>query len=137
TALMPFITAGYPDLETSLALLPRLERAGASIVEIGIPFSDPIADGPVIASSMHEALERGFRFRALLKALPAVRWKVNVGLVAMASYAIAHRIGLERFIQACAAAGFDGFIFPDLPVEESDEARRAAANEGTTCSLLI
>ncbi len=136
-ALMPFITAGYPDLPTTAALLPALENAGASICEIGFPFSDPIADGPVIAASMHEALENGFELDALFQTIHGVRDQINLGLVAMVSYSIVHRVGLNAFVNKCAEAGFDGFIFPDLPVEESGLARQTALDAGMTCSLLV
>lgn len=137
SALMPFITAGYPDLETTASLLPALEKAGASICEVGIPFSDPIADGPVIAAAMHEALQRRFDLEAMFGMIKSVRPTTSLGLVAMVSFSIVHRYGLSEFVNRCADAGFDGFIFPDLPVEESADARAAAGKAGLTCSLLI
>lgn len=135
--LMPFVTAGDPDLETTVGLLPELEAAGASIVEVGIPFSDPIADGPVIQESMNHALVSGFKVEALFEAVAAARPSLGLGLVAMVSYSIVHRVGLESFVKRAADAGFDGFIFPDLPVEEADDARRVTADHGTILSLLI
>jgi len=135
--LMPFITAGFPDLETTVRLIPALERAGAGVCEIGLPFSDPIADGPVIASSMHEALARGLRLAEIFDAVRAVRSQSNMGLVAMVSWSIVHRRQPQAFIDECAGSGFDGLIFPDLPLEESAEARALAAQSGLTCSLLI
>ncbi len=137
TALLPFITAGYPDLETTAALLPALERAGASVCEIGLPFSDPIADGPVIASSMHEALQRGVRLAEVFAMVQAARKQTAMGLAAMVSWSIVHRRGARGFIEQCAACGFDGLIFPDLPLEESDEARSLARDAGLTCALLV
>lgn len=137
TALMPFITAGFPDLDTTSRLIPALERAGAAICEVGIPFSDPIADGPVIASSMHEALAGGLRLDDVLDAVRAARLQTAMGLVAMVSWSIVHRRGPASFIEACAGCGFDGLIFPDLPLEESGDARDFAARAGLACSLLI
>ncbi|MFG0328407.1 MAG: tryptophan synthase subunit alpha [Phycisphaerales bacterium] len=137
TGLMPFVTAGYPDLPTTASLLRRFDEVGASICEVGVPFSDPIADGPVIASSMHETLERGFHLDDLFRTIEEVRPLVGLGLVAMTSYSIAHRCGIEAFVTRCAAAGFDGLIFPDLPVDESEEARGLASDAGLTCTLLI
>ncbi len=134
---MPFVTAGFPDLETTAALIPALERAGASVCEIGLPFSDPIADGPVIAASMHDALQRGLRLAEVFEMIRAVRPQTTMGLVAMVSWSIVQRRGAEAFIKECATAGFDGFIFPDLPLEESDAARALANSAGLTCSLLI
>lgn len=135
--LMPFLTAGDPDLATSVGLLPEMAAAGASICEMGIPFSDPIADGPVIQASMHHALTAGFRVEALFEAVAAVRPTLEMGLVAMVSYSIVHRMGPERFVGQAVAAGFDGFIFPDLPVEEAWPARAACDGHGAIMSLLI
>ena len=88
-ALMPFITAGDPDIDTTAALLPAIEKAGASICELGIPFSDPIADGPVIQASMTRALDAGFRTKAFFNMVANVRPKVDMGLVAMVGMAFA------------------------------------------------
>lgn len=136
-ALMPFVTAGDPDLATTAAVLRRMEAAGASICEIGIPFSDPIADGPVIQASMTRALDGGFRLSAALDTVRAVRGDTGLGLVAMCSYSIVHRRGLAAFCETAAEAGFDGLILPDLSLEESGPARDAAAAAGLTLSLLI
>lgn len=136
-ALMPFVTAGDPDLPTTGALLPALEQAGASIVELGIPFSDPIADGPVIEASMAHALSRGVRVRDVFEQVAAVRSKVQLGLVAMVSYSIVHRMGLKRFVDEAKSAGFDGFIFPDLPLEEAGPAGEAVREAGLVMSMLI
>ncbi|MEX2671610.1 MAG: tryptophan synthase subunit alpha [Phycisphaeraceae bacterium] len=136
-ALMPFITAGDPDLPTTGALLPALEQAGASIVELGIPFSDPIADGPVIETSMAHALSHGVRVHDVFEQVAAVRSKVNLGLVAMVSYSIVHRMGLVPFVNEAKSAGFDGFIFPDLPLEEAGPAGEAVREAGLIMSMLI
>lgn len=113
-ALMPFITAGHPSLDITEALLPRLADAGASIIEIGFPFSDPIADGPVIAASMHEALQRGVTPLDILEMVQRIRPRVEAGLVAMLSISILERLGPARFIDDAARAGFDGLIVPDV-----------------------
>jgi tryptophan synthase alpha chain len=137
-ALMPYVCAGYPTLETPAAVLPALERAGASVVEIGIPFSDPIADGPVIAAAMHKALEGGATPLEVFDQVASVRSQVSLGLVAMCSVSIVHRMGgSDEFCGKAAAAGFDGLIVPDVPLEESAGIRQAAARAGLTCSLLI
>lgn len=136
-ALMPFLTAGDPDLPATAQLLPAIEQAGASVVEVGIPFSDPIADGPVIQASMSHALERGVRVSAILEMIASIRPKLSMGLVAMVSYSIVHRLGLDRWVQQAKAAGFDGFIFPDLPLEESRPAQEAVASAGLILSMLI
>ena len=136
-ALMPFITAGYPTLDATAALLPALEKAGASICELGLPFSDPIADGPVIQASMTAALERRVHPSQVFEAVGGVRERLRMGLVAMVSYSIVYRMGVERFVQEAAEAGFDGFIFPDLPLEEADAVTGPVREAGMTSSLLI
>jgi len=136
-ALMPFITAGDPDLATTEVLLPALEQAGASIVELGIPFSDPIADGPVIEGSMTRALKGGVSLDGVMATIRAVRERVELGMVAMVSYSIVYRYGLEAFVADAKAAGLDGFIFPDLPLDEAGPARRVVSEAGLTLSLLI
>jgi len=136
-ALMPFVTAGYPSLEHTEAMLPAIEAAGASIVELGIPFSDPIADGPVIQASMTAALGAGFHTADAFAMVRRVRERLSLGLVVMVSYSIVYRMGVERFVGEAREAGVDGFILPDLPLDESDAARKIIADAGLTCSLLI
>lgn len=142
---MPFICGGHPAnmppqdaVPITALLLPALERAGASIVEVGIPFSDPIADGPVIAAAMHEALRHGATPLAVFDQVASVRAELSIGLVAMCSISIVHRLGgAAGFCRQAAAAGFDGLIVPDIPLEESGEIREAAAGAGLRLSLLI
>lgn len=136
-ALMPFIVAGRPPLERLGELLTAMEGAGASAVEIGIPFSDPIADGPVIAASMHRALEQGVTPGRVFEAVSRARGQTRMPLVAMVSVSLVHRVGSGAFIARAAAAGFDGFIFPDAPLEESGEFLEGAHRAGCTASLLV
>lgn len=136
-ALMPFITAGDPDLATTIRLLEAAQDAGASICEIGIPFSDPIADGPVIQASMSRALDQGLKVEQVFAAVAEARPRLTIGLIAMVSYSIVHRMGLKTFIQQAKNAGFDGFIFPDLPLAEAGPARQAVAEAGLILSMLI
>lgn len=136
-ALMPFVTAGDPDLNTTALLLDAMQQAGASVVELGFPFSDPIADGPVIQDSMALALSRGVRPSGILEMVAANRARWKLGLVAMVSYSIVHKWGADRFVAQAAAVGIDGFIFPDLPLEESEPVRRLASQAGLIVSLLI
>src|SRR5947209_11727001 len=133
-ALMPFITAGDPDLPTPAALSTELVTRGAHMVEVGIPYSDPIADGPVIAASYHRALERGVRLAHIFQTIRTLRAETATGpltaapLVTMVSYAIIHRMGADRYLREAVTAGIDGLIVPDLPVEESEGlCRRATA----------
>jgi len=136
-ALMPFITAGDGGVAALEQIIPALERGGASICEVGIPFSDPIADGPVIQASMTRALSSGTTVDQVFEAVANARAKTELGLVAMVSYSIVYCIGLDRFVSDAKRAGFDGFIFPDLPLEESQDARDAAAEAGLILSMLI
>ena len=135
--LMPFVTAGDPDLAATEALLPAVERAGAMICELGIPFSDPIADGPVIQASMTHALARGVHPSDILAMVERVRPNVDLGLVAMVSYSIVYRLGTDRFLRDAQAAGIDGLIVPDLGVEEAGDLPARAADRGLTCSMLV
>jgi len=136
-AVMPFITAGDPDLETTALLLEAIQRAGAAVCELGIPFSDPIADGPVIQASMSRALGRGVRPEQVLEMVSTVRPKLTMGLVAMVSFSIVHRMGPRSFFAQAAEAGFDGLILPDLPLEESPSTLAEVREAGLTCSMLV
>jgi tryptophan synthase alpha chain len=122
-ALMPFITAGDPDLAFTAKLLRALDERGCHIIELGMPYSDPIADGPVIQASYTRALLHSVRLRAIWDMLKDVRKSkpLQAPLVTMASYAIIHRVGLERFVADAQAAGIAGAIVPDLLVEEAGE----------------
>jgi len=113
-ALMPFITGGHPDVDTTTALLQQMGSAGANIVEVGIPFSDPIADGPVIAGAMHRVLESGTTVNDILDAVSAARASTDMGFIAMVSESIVHKRGSGAFFKTLADAGFDGIIVPDL-----------------------
>ena len=124
-ALMPFVTAGDPDLATTAALIPELIRQGASLIEVGIPYSDPIADGPVIAASYARALRNGVKLGQIFQTLKTLRASTadtpvnSAPLVTMVSYAIVYRHGVDRYLAEAADAGVDGLIVPDLPVEEA------------------
>src|SRR5690242_13809071 len=111
-ALMPFLTAGDPDLDFTAALLEEFSRRGAHLCELGIPYSDPIADGPVIQASYTRALDKKIKLAAILKSLQATTPKLSMPLVTMVSYAIIHRHGLERYVADAQAAGVAGAIVP-------------------------
>src|SRR3954470_18579082 len=142
-ALMPFITAGDPDLPTTAALITELVRWGAHMVEIGIPYSDPIADGPVISASYHRALERGVRLSHIFQTMRTLRAETATGplavapLVMMVSYAIIHRRGVDEYLREAVTAGIDGLIVPDLPVEESEALCRQATEHDLRLIQLI
>jgi tryptophan synthase alpha chain len=138
--LMPFVCGGYPGPGSLGAVLAEVERAGACIAEIGFPFSDPIADGPVIAAAMHEALGRGATPRVVFDEVRAARDGAGVqklGLVGMVSVSIVWRLGVERTVELAKQAGMDGFIFPDLPADEGPELIERVKGAGLTASLLV
>lgn len=118
-ALMPFVTAGDPDLSFTAAVLNELARRGASLCEVGIPYSDPIADGPVIQASYTRALSKKIRLGEILDTIRSLAPTIKPPLVSMVSYAIVYRHGLKQFVADAQAAGFSGAIVPDLPVEEA------------------
>lgn len=134
-ALLPFVTAGYPDLATTARLLAELPAAGADLIEVGFPFSDPIADGPVIAESMHRALLAGVNPAAIFECVRSARPTVPV--LAMVSHSIVHRIGVTRFIEDAVASGFAGFIVPDAdPVDAAALSRIASSHGAGFCGLV-
>ncbi|MCK4601739.1 MAG: tryptophan synthase subunit alpha [Phycisphaerae bacterium] len=136
--LLPFITAGYPDLETTEALLKDFESRGAVVCELGIPFSDPIADGPVIQASYTEALAAGVDCKAIFDMVRRYRsGGGRLALVAMVSYSIIYRHGAEKYLAAASEAGFDGVIVPDLSLEEAGQFERLAAACGLANIMLI
>jgi tryptophan synthase alpha chain len=137
SALMPFITAGFPSLDVTMNAISAMEAAGAKIMELGIPFSDPIADGPVIAAAMHDALQRGVTPATVFEAVKLVRRKTAAGLVAMVSDSIVQRMGPPAFIRRAADAGFDGLIVPDIDMRDAAEVSRLAHDAELTFTMLI
>ena len=132
-AFMPFLTAGDPDLETSARLIEEAACRGASLIEIGFPYSDPIADGPVIQASYNRALAKKVKLDGILAMIRGLKAKEpfqsgKVPLVGMVSYSLVHHRGPERFLADVQAAGLSGAIVPDLPVEESVALAKLAAD---------
>ncbi|MCR9077360.1 MAG: tryptophan synthase subunit alpha, partial [bacterium] len=137
-ALLPFVCAGSPEPDALERLLPAMQSAGASVVEIGFPYSDPIADGPTIAAAMHVALEQGITPEKIFEQVRSVRDQLTMGLVAMVSVSIVTAMGgPEPFVKRAVEAGFDGFIFPDLAFEESEPYRDACKAHGASMIMLI
>ena len=122
-ALMPFLTAGDPNLEFTEEVIQLLSEEGCALLELGFPYSDPIADGPVIQASYTRALRSGVKVDAVFDTVARVVPKVATPIVGMVSYAIVLRRGLQRFVEAARSSGLAGLIVPDLPVEESSELR--------------
>ncbi|MEM9175360.1 MAG: tryptophan synthase subunit alpha [Myxococcota bacterium] len=117
TALVPFLTAGDPDLETTERLILEMANAGADVIEIGVPFSDPTAEGPTIQRSSSRALASGTSLRAILQMVERLRTQMDQPLVLMGYANPVHAMGGESFAKACAEVGVDGIIFPDLTPE--------------------
>jgi len=136
-ALMPFIPAGYPDLPTTAACIVALEQSGATLIEIGFPFSDPIADGPTIQESFTEALKKHLKVADIFAMVRQVRKTVSLPLVAMVSYSIVFRYGVQRFAADAKAAGFDGLILPDLPPPEAQKICQTIWAAGLETILLV
>jgi tryptophan synthase alpha chain len=136
---MPYFPLGYPDLDTSIDVIEALAKNGADLIEVGLSFSDPLADGPVIQKATQVALEKGITIRKSLEAVRELRRRgVNIPLVLMGYYNPMLAYGLEKFICDAADAGTDGFIVPDLPAEEADEFESAllAAESRPPLSLI-
>ena len=133
-AFMPFITAGDPDLEFTEQLLRELDARGCHMVELGIPYSDPIADGPVIQASYTRALNGGVRLDAIFDMVSRVGPDLKMPIVMMVSYAIIFRTGVDEFLKQAKSAGVAGAIVPDMLVDESEE--RAAKCKAAEFSLI-
>jgi tryptophan synthase alpha chain len=134
-AFMPFITAGDPDLATTAQAITELDRLGCHLVEVGFPFSDPIADGPVIQASYTRALDRGLKLDDIFACIEGV--KVTAPLVGMVSYTLIHRRGVVAFVERAKKAGFSGLIVPDLPAEEAEEFAKIARERDVKSIMLI
>lgn len=116
-----YFTAGYPNLQDTVPILKALQKGGADLVEIGLPYSDPVADGPTIQASNQKALDSGMTMNVLFNQLKDVRKEVQVPLVMMGYFNPILQFGVERFCQKCAEVGIDGLILPDLPMYEYRE----------------
>lgn len=136
-ALLPFIPAGYPDLATTAAALPALAAAGGDAIEVGFPFSDPIADGPTIQESFTAALSKKLKVADVFDSVASARSKVASPLVSMVSYSIVFRYGVDRFVSMARQAGFDGLILPDLPPPEAESICDRVRAGGLDTILLV
>ena len=129
-AFIVFITGGDPDIETTEKLIAAMAESGVDIIEIGIPFSDPIAEGIVIQEASERALTNGCTVDKLFQMVTALRKKVDIPLLFMTYINPIFAYGKERFMEKCADCGIDGLIVPDLPFEEKDELADDCAQHG-------
>lgn len=135
-ALMPYLMAGYPDVEMSLKLLWAVAEAGADLVEFGIPYSDPLADGPTIQKAADSALKNNINTNIVFELVKRARAKTEIPIVVMTYYNTIYRYGLEEFAKNAAEAGVDGVIAPDLPPEEAGPWQEAAQKYGVATVML-
>ena len=136
-AFMPFVTAGDPDMAFTAAVIRELVARGSSLCELGIPYSDPIADGPVIQASYTRALDRKIKLGEILEAVGRLTPELSAPIVTMVSYAIVYRHGLEQYVADAKAAGIAGAIVPDMPVEESEALGEICRREDFSLIQLI
>ena len=135
--LIPFITAGYPTKELTVELVLAAERAGADMIELGMPFSDPLAEGPVIQASSQAALENGVTLKWILDQVRIIRESCEIPLALMGYINPILQYGVEAFVKDCRAAGVDGLIIPDLPPEEADPLIEQCRKNSVSPILLV
>ncbi len=135
-AFIPYVTAGDPDMGTTKKIVHALVRAGADIIELGVPFSDPLADGPTIQKAIHRSLENGCTTKKTFELVKELRKEIDNPLVFMTYYNIIFSYGVKKFIKRAKVCGVDGVIVPDLPMEESTELYNAAKTEGL-CLIML
>ncbi|NET33861.1 MAG: tryptophan synthase subunit alpha [Cyanothece sp. SIO1E1] len=136
-ALIPFITAGDPDLATTAAALQVLDRNGADVIELGVPYSDPLADGPVIQAAATRALQQGVNLEQVLAVVKAVSPTIKAPIVLFTYYNPILNRGIEAFLQTITDAGVRGLVVPDLPLEEVTSLLPAATAAGVEVTLLV
>jgi tryptophan synthase alpha chain len=136
-ALIAYLMAGDPSLAETEQLVLELGKAGADVIELGVPFSDPIADGPVIQQAAERALRSGTTLRAILSMVGRIRTQSDIPLVLMAYYNSIHAFGPERFCREAVAAGVDGLIVPDMPPDEAGPLQAPAAASGLQLIFLL
>ncbi len=135
-AFIAFVTAGDPSLEDTFKIVLEMERQGADIVELGIPFSDPIADGPVIQASAQRALEKGVNLNKIFHLVKELRKKTDVPLVFLSYYNPILHYGIEKFVEDAVRSGVDGVIVADLPPEEAKEIKTFSDKKGLDTIFL-
>lgn len=136
-ALIPFITAGDPDLATTATALKTLDAAGADLIELGVPYSDPLADGPVIQAAATRALARGVKLNEVIQMVAEISPQIKAPIILFTYYNPILNQGIRHFLEQIAAAGVKGLVVPDLPLEEAEELLVPAAEIGIEVILLV
>ena len=134
---MPFITAGDPDMDATLAVIRELGSRNVDLIEVGFPYSDPIADGPVIQASYTRALEKGLHVNDIFDGVASLPTDELPPLVAMVSYALLFRRGVDAFVKQAVDSGFAGFIIPDLPADEAEDVGKIVRSHGADLVQLV
>ena len=134
--VIPFITAGYPLKENTVDMVFAAEESGAAMVELGIPFSDPLADGPIIQEASQKAIDNGVTIQWILDTVAEIRQQSEIPLAIMGYINPIIKYGIKKFINDCKLAGIDGLIIPDLPPEEAGELMQLA-NDAKICIILL
>ena len=137
TGLYIYVTAGCPSAEATVDIVRRAEEAGADVIELGLPFSDPMADGPVIQEASVIALKNGMTMAKALEVVKEIRKHSEIPLIGMGYINMVNHYGFEKFVEDFKAAGMDGVIFPDVPHEESEDMRRICAAHDFTLTEFI
>ncbi len=135
--LSVYFTAGYPQLDDTVTIIEDLVKNGVDLIEIGMPFSDPVADGPVIQHSSLVSLHNGMTIKKLFEQLQGIREKVNIPLILMGYLNPVIQFGIENFCQKCAEVGIDGLILPDLPLNEYQEEYQATFEKYNLHNILL
>jgi tryptophan synthase alpha chain len=135
--LSVYFTAGYPKVNDTTAIIRELEKNGANLIEIGMPFSDPVADGPVIQHSSHQALQNGMSIKTLFDQLHGIRQQVKIPLILMGYLNPVLQFGMENFCIKCAETGIDGLIIPDLPLDVYQEEFREVFEKYKLHNILL
>ena len=136
-SLAPFLSVGDPDIDFTVEALERIDRAGAAVCELGVPYSDPIADGPVIQASYTRALAAGTTLESVFDVARRASRRITMPLVAMTSYSIIFRRGIGAFVTAAKDSGLTGLVVPDLPLEESADLDAACRAAGLALVRLV
>ncbi|WP_374165136.1 tryptophan synthase subunit alpha [Arcticibacter sp. MXS-1] len=137
SVLSIFFTAGYPEVNSTLDIAEALEKAGADFLEIGIPYSDPLADGPVIQNSSQKAIENGMTVHLLFEQLKELRKRVSIPVLLMGYFNPVLQYGVEQFCASCAEVGVDGVIVPDLPMYEYEDMYQKCFEEHRLSNIFL